>query len=334
MPNLLKHLRVDAISVVDKGANPGAMTVLMKRAGEALSKEALVNLWKKFVENIGLGSEAGDLENVLKTLEGHVPTLEEISKKLEDVTKEVATLTTSKATSDSIAKIAIEIPKANTMEVLKALEVEISKLDKTHLSIPILAEALDVRKAEVEKADKHAAFSALLKGDKKKKFDASSSDEKDAAMADAEPDTDDQTVGKAMSEVLKANKVLSSKVEKMEKEQAIAKIKDIELDDMKDVAKLDDLAEAIYKARLSNPEAADLLVTQMKALAAQVKTGDLFKQLGAGGTPMPGGTEEKVQKMAEEMAKIKGITVQKAYDEVLLQNPEFYTKMQEERKTK
>lgn len=303
MPNLLKQLKVNAISVVDRGSNPGAKTVLMKIFGGEMTKEELLKKFKEIGKKFGLG-DADVTEDILKIEEANVPNLEEVQKSLDETIKRIGQLEVAKTLSDAIGKASIDISKAETVEVVEKIEGEIAKLDKSDSRIAILTEAL------VEKKKKIAA--AMAEG----------KEGEDSPMPE---------VAKQITEVLKANNELKTKVEKMEKDNAVEAILKSDLKGI-DVPNAREMAESIYKAKQSNPEATNALVTLIKAQAEQIKVGNLFKINGAGGDLPAGGTEEKVKKMAKERAEASAgkETVEKAYDEILKADPKLYEAIMKE----
>lgn len=68
-------------------------------------------------------------------------------------------------------------------------------------------------------------------------------------------------------------------------------------------------------------------VEDQKALAAQIKTGELFSEFGASGADTSD-AEAKLDELAKARSKQKGITFEKAYAEVCEENQELYAQAQ------
>lgn len=61
------------------------------------------------------------------------------------------------------------------------------------------------------------------------------------------------------------------------------------------------------------------------------KESNLFKSIGSPGRPSAASTEARIEKMAVDLSKEKGVTFEKAYDQVLLDNPDMYRQMRAEK---
>lgn len=343
-PTWLKNLVVKEISLVDRGANPGAVSVLMKRAGEMGKdvKELINKIAKAFgksPEEIAKISEGGDT----------MPNIEEVVKELKETVEKVKNRADL---SDLIGKIGIGLSKAKNKKDVKEEEEDMEKaekLDKNDARLPVLREMI---KDALAKAAHHDAYSENLDGDEKTKFEAMPMKEKDAYMeknpvkggtedgkdGGGNGNTDeDEEMEKKMKAVLKANADLTSKVEKMERENSINKIMADELKELKGVAKISDLAEAIFKLRKSNSPEVDLLVAELKKQAAVIKANDkILQELGKAnaGAVDASSAEGQLEAMTQEMAKKRNVSVAKA-QAMVLDTPEgaaLYKQMEEEKK--
>lgn len=300
----LEKLKVGEISLVDAGANRGAVSILMKRVGETTEE---FKVWiKKQAAALGLTDE----EVVAKISgEANVLTLEEVVKELQKTQETVAALKTAGELSTAIGKISIDLAKVTKLDELPTLEAEIAKLDQKDARIVVLTEHVATRKAAIEK------------GFPPKKKDPS-----------AEEEAAEGEVAKRLDVEIKKNATLASTVEKMVKENTIAKIKATDLKDLEGVVKMEEMAETIYKLRQHDSAAADVMVAQLKALGIQSKKSPLFKALGSD-TGSDAKAEDKLDSLAKAMASEKGISFAKAYGIVLDAHPELYAQAQDEKPT-
>lgn len=69
-------------------------------------------------------------------------------------------------------------------------------------------------------------------------------------------------------------------------------------------------------------------VEDQKALSAQIKTGNLFGEVGSSGADSAD-AEEKLNGLAKTRSKEKGITFEKAYTQVCEENQELYAQAQQ-----
>jgi hypothetical protein len=87
-------------------------------------------------------------------------------------------------------------------------------------------------------------------------------------------------------------------------------------------ASVEDLGEVIRVVKAKAPEVADKLDVILKAASGAVKASGIFKAVGTDGVPA-GATDAEAQMnaKAQEIAKAKGISFHKAYDEAVQLNP-------------
>jgi len=173
MPNLLKQLELEELSLVDRPANAQAMVSLFKRdtSGDDMSEETNVEKMsddmkaklKPYMDKGMSEEEAMKAYNMdMKKSDEEVETQEEVAvDKAEDEVEEVAVVdevATLKAENERLRKSLIEngfVIKAEAIEKkaeVEMLEVEGEMVAKSDIPAPVLKalEALAVEKADVE----------------------------------------------------------------------------------------------------------------------------------------------------------------------------------------
>ena len=173
MPNLLKQLELEELSLVDRPANAQAMVSLFKRdtSGDDMSEETNVEKMsddmkaklKPYMDKGMSEEEATKAYNMdMKKSDEEVETQEEVAvDKAEDEVEEVAVVdevATLKAENERLRKSLIEndfVIKAEAIEKkaeVEMLEVEGEMVAKSDIPAPVLKalEALAVEKADVE----------------------------------------------------------------------------------------------------------------------------------------------------------------------------------------
>jgi hypothetical protein len=324
MANWLQALKVKEISLVDRGANSGAVAVLMKQASEV--QKDLVEKVKQFCTTLGV-----KFEDVQKTLENNggeaMPTLDEVVKQMKEMGETITKVQGALALSNSIGAVSIALSKAKKKKDVEEQDGEVEKLDKNDPRVAVLKEMVTDLLA---KSAKHDAYSENLAGDEKTKFESMPMKEKDAYMSknpaaaeegEGEEGEGNDEMEKRLQSEIKKNLDLRTRVEKME---AVSDIEKIRTDEMKDVEGITkDDAEAIYKCRISNANATNVLVAKIKSQAAQIKKNAIMlKELGlAQNGPTPGGAQEQLTALAVQKAKSEGITKEKAMS-IILGTPE------------
>ena len=342
MPTWLETLKVKEISLVDRGANSGAVSILFKRAGDGL-KDLINKLSTAF------GKTPEEVEKIL--VEKGVETMpnltvEEISKKLEEVTTTLAKVQAEAAISKAIGNISIALSKSKKKKDVEEQDDEVEKLDKNDPRVGVLKGMITELLA---KSAKHDEYAKNLAGDEATKFGAMPMKEKDAYMSKnpaegAEEDEDEDGGGagnetateKRLKEVMKKLDDSNAKVEKMEKETEIKKISDGELKGMEKVCKVSEVAEAIFKIRKSNAPEAELIVATLKKQAAEnAVNSQILKEMGHAGAGINSGSAEmKLDAQAAELAKKESIPVSKAMGKILdtPEGAELYKQMEEEKR--
>lgn len=329
MANWLQALKVKEISLVDRGANSGAVAVLMKQASEV--QKDLVEKVKQFCTTLGV-----KFEDVQKTLENNggeaMPTLDEVVKQMKEMGETITKVQGALALSNSIGAISIALSKAKKKKDVEEQDGEVEKLDKSDSRVAVLKEMVTDLLA---KSAKHDAYSENLAGDEKTKFESMPMKEKDAYMSknpvaaeegegeegEGEEGEGNDEMEKRLQSEIKKNLDLRTRVEKMETVSDIEKIRTDEMKDVEGITKDD--AEAIYKCRISNANATNVLVAKIKSQAAQIKKNAIMlKELGlAQNGPTPGGAQEQLTALAVQKAKSEGITKEKAMS-IILGTPE------------
>ena len=351
MATWLDKLRVKEISLVDRGANSGAVAVLMKRATEV--QKDVVEKVKQFCKTLGV--EFGDVQKITKEVEA-MPTLEQLEKQMKEMGETVTKVEGALALSNSIGAISIALSKAKKKKDVEDQDGEVEKLDKNDPRVAVLK---DMVNSLLRKAAHHDAYSENLAGDEKTKFEAMPMKEKDGYMAKnpvkgiSSPDDDGKgsspaddggksseggeanPTEKRLQEEIKKNMDLRTRVEKMETVSAIQKIQTEELKDVKGIAKISDISEAVYKGRISNASATDVLVATIKSLAAQVKKNEvMLKELGlAKNGPEEGSAQGQLESLAKQKSTKDGITKEAAM-KIILGTPEgqeLYKRIEEEK---
>lgn len=348
MPNRLEKLTVREVSLVDAGANRGSVAVLMKRAKDV--SEETKQFFIKMANALGFPEVAAKIHKK----EGEMPA------NIEDVVKRLESLEVAKKLSDDIGSLSISLSKAKTKKEVKEAEAEIEKLDKNDSRVGVLK---DMALGILKRIEKHEAYSALLEGNEKDTFEALDLRKKDAYMAkkpksavgsspddggssaedggssadDSSSDDDDEksATKKRLDEEIKKNDGLRVRVEKMEEEKAITKIKSEELKGVVEVAKADELAKSIYTIRKTNPAQADILVAQLKSLAAQNAEAQkiLTQEIGKGAA-VEGSAEQKLESLAKIKSTKENISFAKAMSVIMDtdEGKELYKQSEAEKK--
>lgn len=343
MATRLDKLKVNEISLVDSGANRGAVSVLMKRAN-GVADDAK-QLFIKMAKSLGL-----KLEEVAQ-----ISKEDEEMKTLEEVIKQVDVLTKAKEMSDNIARLSIDLSKAKTKADVEKAAKEIEALDKNDARVGILS---GNAASALKKAAHHDKYSENLGGDEKKKFEAMPMKEKDAYMAknpvkgmssgndsegndsspnDSSPnDSKADDVEKRLNVEINKNREMRVQLDKMEEVQAIAKINSEELKSLAKSGDMVSISKAIYDLRKVNKAQADVLVAFLKSVSAKLDEANriISQEIGKG-APMEGSAEAKLDQLALEKSQKDGISVAKAMSLLLDTNEtakQLYKQMEDEKK--
>lgn len=343
-PHLLTDLVLEELSAVNAGANKGAKIILLKSECDKMEIKDRVSLITKLAEYLNIGKKEGD---TLTINTGDEP----VSKDLVELQKTVATqgavilklaAQNAFAVLLSIAKDALAtvadvtgvdslLAKAKTDLVLliKSGEItdqaELIKLFEAQLDGD-LTERAKARKAELEKGKAkhgmHEFRNGLPKG-LQKAFDDMDENERLSFMTKFNKSDDDDPVNKALEKLGTENVSLLKQVAVLTADSELAKGM-VEFEDLATAVKLDEFVPNIIKLRKLDKDAADVLVKQTRALAAQSAAGNVFEIVGKRGGN-GGDVDAKIDKaVAIYKTDHPDVSDEVAMDKVLQANPALY----------
>lgn len=193
--------------------------------------------------------------------------------------------------------------------------------------LPARVEKLEQENAELRKSASQASFREKLPKGLQAVFDKLESDEeKDEFMTryGKTEKAEDDPVAKALSETAKKAEDLAVKVAKMEQAEArrtfLAKH-----EDLSKVVDLDKLAEPLMKMCQADSET---VIIQLRALAKQAETGELFKVAGQDGGVSEKSARAKVEKSLDEIQKANtAITREQAFARLADTNPKLVSEL-------
>lgn len=263
MPYDLKDLHLDEVSLVDEPANRDSRIVLFKRGQEECGKMNRGQA-KMLASKLAayFGGDARDEDD------------EERDDEMDEKAR--------KQLDELIAKVA--------------------QVDSLVAKVDALAKENAALKAQAEKVSKHSEFRAQLPESVRKAFDEMSAEDQDnfvkrfgqPAAAAEDP------IAKALEAKTKENEALAKRLEAIENERAIEKVR-AELKDLEGMVKVDELAETVLTLRKSGHDAAaKSIVEKFRATKAQLETSGLFKELGRAGQGEIGAIE-KVEALAKAL---------------------------------
>ena len=172
-----------------------------------------------------------------------------------------------------------DLNKVEETDVDAALKAEVEKLAKAVEALTAENATLKGAQADVAKAnERRNAFKAGLPKNLQAAFGDMKDEEKDEFEKRYVPGSEDP-VSKALKAAASENATLSARLEKIESDNAIAKVQG-ELAPFANLIDVAAMVPVITKLRKSDPAAADLFVTQLKTAHARVETAGLFKTLG------------------------------------------------------
>lgn len=324
MPNDIKRLCVKFISLVDEPANEGSRVVLLKRRNkkdEGGAIDALSAILKRLSPD--------DVKKVLADAlgaakvggkEGDDP----MKDRIDALAKRIGKLTGDAAKGLQTKLDAVSKAEQKDAEAqLPAIETEVASVEKDGRIAALEAQVAELSKrgAAGEEVKK---FRTTLSAPLQKMFDelpAADQAEFMAGYAGTRKAAD--PVAKALESVTKANTELAQKVAKMEAEKELAAVTAELQKDLGGVVNVAETAEAIVAMRKHAPEAAEALLTQLKAAAARAKASKVFSIVGKDGQDT-GSPLAKLEKLAKARAASKGETYAVAYEEVSKENPELF----------
>lgn len=265
MPRILRDLKIDEVSGVDKGAGRGVKIMLMKRDG---------------------GNDGEEM------------TAEDIVQATGALAKSLCSILADDAVTDPQAQIDKSISqfKAHISGSPEHMETTMTPEEITKLVNETVTKATDPLKADIAKRDDEIAILKMsdkqkahfdgLDDDAKKKFKAMSPDEKDAACKKSD-DTAADPVAKKIEDI---SKVFTSKIEVLEKRNAEFELREQKVIFAKRAVESglkEEDGEVMRKAFSGDPDAqVALLKRQTETIAAykeQAKSGKLFSEFGKQG---------------------------------------------------
>lgn len=243
-----------------------------------------------------------------------------MSKELEE---KVTKLQADIALAGAITKASIGLVKASKKEDFDAISAELAKMDEKNPEVIALKASVTDGLANLEKGTKKSgaeAFKTKLPKSLQKAFDEMDEKEQSAFMEKYKADDKEDTLGKALDKLSKANDGMQERLDRYEKQDRISKLLNGDLKDVPDAASL---AESVIKLQDVDADAAKALVEKMKAQAAQLKEAGLFNVIGKDGGE-GASAEEKLEKMAKALSASDKISFEKAYEKVMESNPDLY----------
>lgn len=288
MARILRDLKIDEVSGVDKGAGRGVKIMLMKRdatgEGEEMTADDIVEATgalAKSLCSILADDEVTDPQAAIK---------KSISQFQSHIAGNAPEHMENAMTPEEITKLVGDAIKKET----DPLKAELAKRDE---EIKLL-----------KMSPKHKAHFDGLSDDAKKKFQAMSDDEKDTACKK----NDDTAADPVAKKIEDATKPLLQKAEQLEKRVAEYELKDQRAIFAKravDAGLKEEDGEIMRKAFSGDPDAQVALLKRqtetMNALKEQAKSGKLFSEFGkqGGGSATAYG---ELQAKAQELRKSDG----------------------------
>lgn len=328
MATKLENLHLEEVSAIigeDEPANKGARIVLMKKEHDRrdgiMVDDDKVGVLKRLAKFLDIGEDELAIKEEDRMDPKTKQTLDELTAKVDGLTEQLTV-------AQTVSKVSATIAKAGTAEEVDAAIATLTNEDARKE----VAEIAEARKAELTKAEGDAALKAFrskLPSGLQKAFDDMSDDDKRRFMGkfSKADEGDADPVTKALAAVTETNEKLVAKVESLEAKDALAATK-AELADLDGVVPdLNELAKQLTSLRKADAEAADAMLTQLKATAKQAKESRLFSVVGNDGEGS--GTVAKVEtKIAAAVKKYQDahpdVTPEQAEAEVLKANPALY----------
>lgn len=311
---------MEEVSAVDFPANaaqdgrPLAQIVLTKRCGDGaiMDHEEKRSLLERLGKMLGIE---------------HAPVTKKEQEDDEDMTDEE-----KKQREELMGKVAkLELER----DIAKAADpTAITKVKEAIAKAPEgvrdeLTKAADARETEIAKAGQEAAygdFRTKLPAPMQKAFDELDADGKAKFVKSFQDEGD--PVAKAVDKLSKENEALQKQVAKLTRSQALAAVRD----EVKDLAKADEIAEEVLKLREAGHEdLAKSVIERCRSAGKAIETSDVFKILGVNDAP-EGSAAEKLDKLAKARATEDKSTYEVAYSKVLQENPDLYVKFEADKK--
>lgn len=298
MSQRLTNIKLSEVSLVDKGANPGAHVVLMKRGDDAVSfNEASVDraindrIWAMmdaFMTSVHSIQNDNSITNPAAAIRDSAAqfhaAVAELAKEHTLMSDKDDILKKQKELVDQVAKQADEL--VTKEQIITTLQEDLAKAQ------------------EDLKVAKDAQSAADESGDGFNKADLP------------------EAVQKKLDEQEEINKANSARIAKMEddnlKQTWIGK------------CKTPDSGELLFKVAKVDPELAEAVHALVSAAEAQAAEAGLFKAAGSDAGGEPNSALEKVNKLADEIVKAESCTHAVAVTKVLDTNPELYGEYRKE----
>lgn len=302
-PHLLTELALEEISAVNAGANKGAKIILRKSESDIMETKERYALIKTLAKYFNVGKQEGDTL-VIKT--GDEPVSEDLEKLQKTVSSQTIVIlklvaqnafaTLLSVVKDAIAKAAnatgidtlLAKAKTDLIALIKDSEItdqaELIKQFEAALDGDLMERA-KARKAELEKSTSKAdmaKFRDRLPPDVQKTFDALDDDKRTAFMNKFSKFDDTDPVAKALENVTNENASLKKRLDNLESESEVAKAEQ-EFEGLSKHVALAEFIPNIIKLRKVDSDAAEVLITQIKAMAAQANAANIFSIFGKNG---------------------------------------------------
>lgn len=266
----------------------------------------------------------GWTESLLRALGMRKATVQQIADKLDDKEAPVPDTQIPKADHGAAAPGQMPPPAdgAKSPEVA-ALEARIKELE---------AMLAQMKSETVAKADRAALLVSLKKSipaSMYPQFDAMKDDELKGLVAKlAKPEgAPEDALAQMVQKLDQEHRATVQKLADMEAAESVRKIEG----EYEKIPTAKAAAPAIARIRKSCPEEAKQLEQVMKALAEQVKVGDLFGARGGRGAPATGGARAQIEAKAAELRKADpNLSREQAVSRVVKQHPELRRQETEE----
>lgn len=306
MPTKLTEIILDEISLVDKGSNPHAHVILMKRdGGDTVSK-------------IKKDKKAQSFDDALKDL-----TIDKrIWQMLDALYESIWSIRDDNSITNKAAAIRDTVVQFHNSVAELAKEIDMADQDKD-----ILKQHTDlvakVAIMETEARGKDDTITKLTVDLDQSKLDlkkALNPEDREGFNKDELP----EAVKKHLDKQDAQNKANTEKIQKME-EDSLQK-------DWITKCSTEDSAKLMFKIAKLDPELAAQAYALIAAAEAAVKEAGLFNNEGNEGEG-DGTVLDKVNKMADDLVKSENITHAVAITKVMKQNPGLYAEYRKESST-
>ncbi len=337
MPRVLRNLKINEVSGVDKGAGRGVKIMLMKRADDDTSDidfsalryavDALgVDIVKTIKHENGkwvIYSEDGSKKlgtydskdaavERLRQIEGHKNKRDDVA--LNALSAAISSIIADDACTDKVAKIDESIRQFNDYVASEENDMTPEEIKK------LVADAVTPLQVEIAKRDDELAL--LKMSDKAKRYHDALSDEetkkafraKSPQAQDDDADEDDakkRSTSKRDVEIDKGIDAIRKENTDLRKMVDALLLKEHQTEYRKRAVEAglkDEDGETMRKAYEGDPEAQSALnkrfSDELKAVKAQVKTGVIFGEFGKSGADRPATAYQEIEAKAAELRKV------------------------------